>query len=387
MEVQTDMRVLIVHNRYRLVGGEERHISLLHDELARVGVDVDLLTVDSGSVGSSVRSRIALAAGMVYRPRMGRMLKQRLADSPADVVHFHNIQPLLTTAALRAARKSGAAVVMTLHNYRFACPAGTLLRGTDLHDDCLDGSSLACALRNARGTWSESIAYGVAIELQRRLRLLQRWVDAFVTPSRFLAAAAARAGLPAAAIHPIAYGVPLGNGHDRGGRKHALFAGRISSEKGIATLVEAAKLSGVPVLVAGDGPLKSSFAEQPGVRLPGHLSGDALERARDDAAFVVVPSECHEVLPFSALEAAAVGKPIVATRVGGLPEIVTDGHNGLLVDPRSPAALAAAMRRLWENPDFADELGMNAKRRAESAFSLETQTRAVVRLYEEVARS
>lgn len=113
-------------------------------------------------------------------------------------MHFHNIFPLLTPAAMREARRHGARVVLTIHNYRFACPAGTLLRNGHIHEDCIEGSSLLCGLKNSRGVWSESVAYGIALEVQRRLRLFHRWVDAFLAPSKFVAVLIVRAGYSAA---------------------------------------------------------------------------------------------------------------------------------------------------------------------------------------------
>ena len=189
------MRVLIAHNRYRNPGGEERHVDLLQEALLNVGIDARRFERLSAELDTSRRKRLVAGLALTYRPGGGG-IGHTLDEWRPDIVHFHNVWPLLTPAALRIARLKGAATVLTVHNYRFACPGGTLLRNGSLHHSCIDGSSLACALRNPRGALAESIAYGLALELQRRLGFLERWVDAFVAPSEFVGRMLVRAGLP-----------------------------------------------------------------------------------------------------------------------------------------------------------------------------------------------
>ena len=376
------MRVLIAHGAYRHSGGEERHVSLLEEGLLRAGVE--LTTYQPGPVADDLATKVRLAAGLVYRPAAARRLAAELERRPADVVHFHNLMPLLTPAALRAAKRSGAAVVWTVHNYRFACPAGTLLRNGEVHDDCIEGSSLACGLRNARGSRIESAAYGLAIELQRRLRLLERWVDAYVAPSRFVARMLVRAGFPSERIHVIPYGVPTGRAA-AGKPAHAVYAGRLAPEKGVPTLLAAARLApNVPLVVAGDGPLAGVVRDGAAghIRYVGGLDPAEVAGLFTTSSFAIVPSQCHDNLPFAAIEPVAAGVPVVASRVGGLPEIVEHGVNGLLVPPGDPAALAEAMRSLWCDPDRTARLGTEARRIAVERFSLSRQVDRLLDLYD-----
>jgi len=381
---QGALRVLLAHGMYRHPGGEERHVALLEEGLRRAGADVRVYR--RGPAGADFSTRIGLAAGLTYRPSAGRQLARELEGRPVDVVHFHNLMPLLTPAALRAAKRSGAAVVWTVHNYRFACPAGTLLRDETPHDDCIEGSSLLCGLRNARGSLAESVAYGLALEIQRRLRLLERWVDAYVAPSRFIARTLVRAGYPAERVHVVPNGVPL-HRPATGARTHALYAGRLSPEKGIPTLLDAARLAPkVPLVLAGDGPLATAVRNSAAgeVRYMGSLGAAGVADLLQDASFAIVPSRCHENLPFAAIESVAAGVPVVASRVGGLPEIVEHGVNGLLVPPGDPAALAEAMRALWSDPDRTARLGSAARRIAVERFSLTAQTDRLLDLYDKL---
>ena len=374
------MRVLLVHNRYRVAGGEERHVDLLEQSLRDAGADVRRFERDSTELVNSRSRRVAAGMSLVCRPGGGGITPVLKRWQP-DIVHFHNIWPQLTPAAMRIARRSGATVVFTAHNYRFACPGGTLLRGGSIHEDCIEGSSLVCALRNPRGSLPESVAYGIALEVQRRLRLLERWVDAFVAPSAFMAGMLVRAGLPASRIHVIAHGLPAANSPSPPGR-YALFIGRLSEEKGVRTLLEAAQLvPDVPVVLAGGGPLEAVVREAPSTYL-GRLGPGDIRDAICGAAYTIVPSEWYENLPFAALESFAVGKSVIATSMGGLAEIVENGVTGLLVPPRSPDELADAMQRLWTAPDLIRKLGANAFDRAQKEFALATQTGKITALYE-----
>lgn len=377
------VRVLLVHNRYRIPGGEERHIDLLEDSLLCAGFDVARFEVASPDDASRVE-RLRLGFGLTYRPAGARCLREVLAREKPDIVHFHNLFPLLTSAAAREAHLYGAGVVLTVHNFRFACPAGTLLRNGRIHEDCIDGSSLLCGLRNCRGAWGESIAYGMAIELQRRLRLLHRWVDAYVAPSNFVAMMLARAGYPSDRIHTIYHGTPIDQAPSAAG-EFALYAGRLSSEKGIETLLEAAaRVSGVPIVIAGDGPLADLVDLARGGRVIrlGRVHQNVLAKLRREAFATIVPSRCYETLSFGALESMASGTPVIASRLGALAEIIEDEVTGILVPPEDPFALAEATRALWSDRSRAAALGGRAWRYAREHLCPTTQTAKLVGLYE-----
>lgn len=379
------MRVLLVHNRYRTPGGEERHVDLLSRWLQDAAVDVRRFEVASPA-NPSVANRVRLGLTLTYRRAGASLLREALDREKPDIVHFHNLFPLLTPAAAREARNYGCRVVLTVHNYRFACPAGTLLRRGRIHDDCIEGSSFLCGVRNARGRWDESVAYGLALELQRRLRMLHRWVDAYVAPCDFVASMLARAGYPPERIHTIYHGTPIAETTSSGGG-FGLYAGRLSDEKGIRTLIDSKRMvPEVPLVVAGEGPLASFVreAEGDGLAYEGPIAATALTELRRRALFTVVPSQWYEVQPFAVLESMAAGKAVVASRLGGLEEIVEDGENGILVRPGDPSALADAMSVLWRDRARTESMGERALAYARERFSPVAQTMQVIRLYEQL---
>jgi glycosyltransferase involved in cell wall biosynthesis len=381
------VRVLLAHNRYRSFGGEERHVDLLEEGLQQAGVETRRFERASVEAGDTIVRRLSIGLGMTYRPSSARAIRGVLRTWKPDVVHVHNLLPLLTPSILRESKRHGAVVVLTTHNYRLFCPAGGLVRQGEVHDDCVEGSSLACGLRNARDSWAESIAYGLAIELQRRLRLVERWVDAYVTPSAFLGRLLVQAGFPAERVRLIRYGVRVPS-WSRTIPEFALYAGRLTDEKGVRTLVQASRLAPeVPLVIAGDGPLASEVhaAANGAIRYAGFLPADALGQFRAKAAFAVVPSEYPDVLPFAALEALAEGTPVITSDRGGLPEIARDGA-GVVVPAGDAEALASAMRQLWRRSQNEPDFGRSAWESANRRFSLEAQTDRLIELYGELAR-
>jgi glycosyltransferase involved in cell wall biosynthesis len=382
------VRVLLVHNRYRDSGGEERHVDLLEMWLAETGVDVRRFEVQSPDE-PSLLERVKLGLTLSYRPAGSILLREALFRERPQVVHFHNIFPLLTPAAMREARRYGARVVHTVHNYRFACPAGTLVRNGRIHDDCVEGSSLLCGIRYARGIWSESLAYGIALEVQRRLRLMHRWVDAYVAPSNFVARMLVRAGYPGGRIHTIQHGTPIDDTPSPPG-EFALYAGRLSREKGVETLVEACRLApDVPVVFAGDGPLASLVQDQAGgsITYVGRIKPQKVAQLRRAARFTIAPSNCFEVQPFGVLESMASGRAVVASDLGGLAEIVTADVTGLLVPPADAVALASAITTLWSDKARATEMGAAAWDYARVCFSPGKQAHRLLELYEGLVMS
>lgn len=381
------MNVLMAHGAYRFPGGEERHVELLTAGLRQAGARVTRWDVGAVKDGSGLVSLTRLAGGMVWRPGSSRAAHAAVQSANASIAHFHNLLPVLTPAALHGAKRAGAAVVLTVHNYRLFCPGGTLTDARGIHSDCIEGSSLACALRrNPRRSRAESAVYGVAIELHRRLRLVERYVDTYVAVSRYLADVLVRAGFPAARIHVVPTGIPPVD-VVRMAPEYALYVGRLSEEKGIMTLLRAARATpDVPLVVAGDGPLRAEVERSvsKSFRYVGHLGSKELDRLHQRAAFLVAPSECPEALPLAALEALARGVPVLTTRLGGLAELA-DGGGCRTFDAGAPDSLARAMRDMWALASTSDSLSHQALANVRRNYDLSSRTRDILSLYRDIA--
>ena len=311
--------ILLLHNRYRTPGGEERAVEDLAWLIrAELGEPAAVIERDSAALGPA-----RAAAGMLGGGLRPGAIAGAVRRSGARVVHAHNVHPAFGWRALAAARAEGARVVLHLHNYRLVCAIGTCFTHGEDCTRCHGRNTLPGVRLNCRGSRAEAVVYGASLALwQRRLAAA---VDAFVVPSAFALARLRELGAPlgdrAAAIPSVQRSLAPSSAAATG--RFALAAGRLTPEKGFADAIAACARAGVPLLVAGDGPQLEELRALGGdVRFVGRVGAGELALLRRRAALAIVPSRYEEILPLAALEAMAAGLPVVAARAGGLAETV-----------------------------------------------------------------
>ncbi len=339
--------VLFLHNRYRVRGGEERVVEdLLWLVRRQLLEDAQLLERDSASLGRG-RAAIGLLGGGLRPAEVAAAVRR----TGARVVHAHNVHPAFGWRALAAARDAGARVVLHLHNYRLVCAVGTCFnaRGEDCTRcrgrDTRPGVRLGC-----RGDGTEAVAYAAALALWQRRLVAQ--ADAFVVPSAFALARLRELHAPVdpARTHVVGHVVRATAERSRAAQgRHALVVSRLAAEKDVGTAIKACAQAGLPLVVAGDGPLRAdleALAARTGgeVRFAGRIADAELARLRATAALAVVPSRAAETYGLAAAEAMAAGLPVVAAATGALGELVEPAG---LVPPGDTAALAGAARARW----------------------------------------
>jgi glycosyltransferase involved in cell wall biosynthesis len=361
------MRVLVVHNRYRFEGGEERSVELQLAALQRAGVDHALLERSSSEV-----SRPAAALALLRGGRDETDVAGAAGLLHADVVHFHNTLPLFGPRALEQARASGASVVMHLHNLRLFCAIGVAARDGGPCFRCHHRNTLPGLLLNCRESVPEAVVYATA--LARHQPAVFQNVDRFVVPSAYAAGQSARLGVPAERIDVVPHYLPADAFAERSRAdqgEYALVAGRLAPEKGIDTAIEAAALADIPLKVAGEGPAAPQLMELANVigapvDFVGRLGRDGMTRELAGAAMLLMPSRYHEFAGYSALEAMAAGVPVIPSKLGALPEIAGEER---CLPPNDPHAVAARMRKLWCEPDLRRTEGEALIERARAGHS------------------
>ena len=379
----TAPRVLVVHNRYRLHGGEERAVELQLAALQRAGVEHAALFRDSGDAGRVRAARAMLAGG--ERPDE---VAAAVRDLGATAVHVHNMNPLFGPRSLAAAREAGARVVLHLHNFRLFCSIAVCFRDGETCLRCRGRFTLPGAVLNCRGSAPESLVYTAA--LARHQPAVLEAVDRFVTPSRFAAGQLQRLGLPGERLSVVPNYLPAGDfaaSTAAGEGGYAVAIGRLAPEKGFAYAVHAAALSRVPLRIAGDGPLDAELRELAAsldapVELLGRVPPERVRELLRGAAMALVPSVGPDVMPFAALEAIAAGVPVIASRSGSLPEVVGEER---CVERRDAEALAGAMTELWADPAKRAAAGEAALARARERFGEERYLRDLLAIYELVS--
>lgn len=403
--------VLFLHNRYRTTGGEERAVEdLLWLVREHLGEAAELLARDSADLG-----RARAAAGLLRGGLAPAEVAAAVHASGARVVHAHNLQPALGWRALAAARAAGARVVLHLHQYRLVCAIGVCFTQGAECTRCHGRNTLPGMRLNCRASVPEALAYGASLALWQR-RLVEQ-ADAVIVPSAFArerlrelgapldwervhvlapplrmpvgagpsvpaAGADAMAG-PTTVASVAAAGLDVVVGPDAAGDPYALVVARLSPEKGVDVAIEACRMAGMALVVAGDGPERAALraladAGRAGggtVRFVGHVDDAQLARLRAGAAIALAPSRSAETFGLAVAEAMAAGLPVAGSRVGALPELLDDEA---LVAAGDAGALAGAIARLAGDR----AAGARGRERVRSLCAPEVVAKALAELYE-----
>lgn len=322
---------------------------------------------------AGVRARAQLLAHMVHSGSARRGMAQAVQRFRPDVVHLHNIYHQLSPSVLAPLREAGVPAVMTLHDYKLACPTYQLMDGSGRPCmSCVSGGLHHAALRRCGGSAAAGAAAALEVGLHRRFDAYGH-ISRFLCPSRFLADVVRAAGVypdRLAVLHnPID---PRGLLQREHSRRSVTFVGRLSHEKGVDVLVRAVPhlAADVAVDIAGTGPAEASLRQLADQVAPGRITWHGrLDREQvglllASSGVFTVPSRWYENQPIAVLEAFAAAVPVVASRMGGLAELVEDGVTGLLVGPEDPLALARGLTEVLADPIRNEALGHAARRRA-----------------------
>jgi glycosyltransferase involved in cell wall biosynthesis len=340
----------------------------------------------------SLMGKARAAGRVVWSTSARRGMAEVVAAFRPDVVHLHNVYHQLSPSILRPLAERDIPAVMTLHDYKLACPTYQLLDQGVPCQACVGGHFTQAVRRRCKGN-SLTASGLAAFELWLHTTAgAYGPVGRFVCPSRFLADKMAEAGVFPERLRCLPHFIDtsgMDRKRERGGP--VVFAGRLSPEKGVDTLIEAVGRLGLRLEIAGDGPERArlgELAEQlaPGlVRFRGRLPRAEVHRLFRSASVAAVPSRWFENQPMTVLEAFACGIPVVASNLGGLSELITPGIDGDLVPPDNPEALAAAIDRIVSRPSLAMEMGSDARTKVKADFDPARHLAGLTEIYAEAA--
>jgi glycosyltransferase involved in cell wall biosynthesis len=349
---------------------------------------------ETADLGASMPlgTRVSTAIRLIRNGEAEASFARLLDDAKPDVIHLHNTVRQLSPAVLRAASRRGVPVVMTQHDYSLICPQGQLFKGEQgpcTSPNCVRGNPLpAIAYRCIRRRILPSFVAATEYGIHRGSKAYSANVQLLLAPSHFVERSLIVGGFPRSKVRYLPNGMAPGAEPppvpQSGG--HVLFAGRLAREKGLDVLMDAARaMPEVPVVIAGDGPIRQSLeAVAPAsVTFVGQRTADELQSLRAEAVAILSPSSWYENAPITVLEAMRDGRPVIVSSLGGQPELVEEGA-GLAVRPRDAGALVSAIRRVWGDRSLASEMGRASRRRLLALYTLDRHVTELEGIYREV---
>ncbi len=382
------MKILLVHNIYQQSGGEDAVLELEKEMLLDQGNDVFEYTVDNHSI-TGIKDKLATALSVNYSYSAKKKLIKALLEVEPDIVHVHNFFPLLTPSIYDACIEHKVPVVQTLHNYRMMCPGALLMRDGHVCEDCIEGSAYQAVIHACyRESRAASFVLARMVQYHRRHRTWQNKVNRFIALTDFAKNKFIQAGFPENKIivkPNFTITDECNVKQSKSDMCRALFVGRISREKGIGTLLKAWKNISTHLSIIGDGPLLNEvrMSDIDSVSALGLTSSNEVHLKMLQASFLVMPSEWYEGFPMVLVEAYSCGLPVIASRLGGMAEIVEDGVTGLHFEAGNAEDLAEKVRWMACHPEECKKMGGNARKIYEEKYTAEINYKMLMQIYQD----
>jgi glycosyltransferase involved in cell wall biosynthesis len=333
---------------------------------------------------------IKKSAAFIWNTEAKRAMEQTIRDVRPDIIHLHNIYHHLSASILAPIRAARIPCVQTLHDYKLACPNYKMFTEGSPCERCKGGKYMEAVKHHCltAGTAGNVLA-AFEMGMTKAMQSYERTVRTFICPTQFMADKMIAWGEPPSKFTVVPNPADVSATPSLRDGGYVLAAGRLSQEKGLDVLIRAAaQVPDVHVRIAGIGPEEArlkSLAEELGARnvtFLGFLRGVELAEQRVHADAFAVPSVWYENAPLAVLEAMGEGLPVVASRIGGLPELVVDGENGILVEPGNVNEWARALKSIAACPkEVSDGMAAESRRRIETVFAWDAHLSRLEEIY------
>lgn len=377
------MRIVIAHNYYLQRGGED---SVVESEIALLrqhGHEVVVYERNNEDIASSSINKLKLAADTIWSRRTVDDVDRLIKTFAPDIIHAHNTFPLISPSIYWAAKRRQIPIVQTLHNFRLACPQALLLRDGTVCEDCLGKVPWrAVAHKCYRESRAQTAVVAMMLQSHRLAGTWSTQVDRFIALNQFCKSKFIESGLPEEkiSIKPNFVDLPQPLIQERRG---LLYVGRLSKEKGVNVLADAVEKRPTigSIDVIGTGPLETSLRATTNLRMLGPRQSTEVYRAMREAVALVLPSICYENFPRTIVEAFANGTPVIASKLGGMAEIVEHGKTGLLFESGNASELAETMTWAIQHPSLMESMGIAAREKYEQQWSADVNIKLLVQIY------
>lgn len=398
------MRILLVNKFHYLRGGSEKYyfelaqllkskghtvgfFSMKHEENITTGDAEYFVEEIDLNTGSKLK-----ALDVIYSQENKRLMAKALEEFKPDIVHINNFQRQLSASIIDAIKEKNIPIVMTAHDLNPICPASIMLYNGEVCDDCITKGYAQCIKKKCvKGSTLKS-TLGVMEKKYYDIHKVFRKIDCIISPSEFNKNQLVNGKLKYNEIVALHNFVNESERNDYVLGDYAFYLGRLSKEKGILNLIEA--IDDIPdakLLIAGDGPererIEAYISEHKldgRITLLGYQNQDSIHKYITNSRFVVIPSICNENCPYSVLEAMEIGKPIVASRIGGIPELIADGENGYLYKADDINELKEKLTLLLDDDEKVNSFAQKSRELYESYYSPDSYYNELIKIYNKV---
>lgn len=376
----------MVHNKYAVISGEEIMVDRIVNLLRHNNHEVQTFFKNSAEIGNGFLRRASAFFSGVYSFTARREILKELDQFHPDCVQIQNLFPLISPSILSEINSRNIPIVMRCSNFRLICPNGLFLSHGQLCDKCSGGREYWCVFKNCENNIFKSVGYALRNYVARKLKLYTKNISLYIAQTEFQKQYLIKENIPSERIvvipnmssdTNIAVNNNLGD--------YIGYVGRISPEKGIDTLINAAiECNHISFKLAGNyGRMRQLSKQKPkNLDLIGHIDSSALHNFYDNCRIIVLPSICYEGFPSVLIEAMLHEKPIICSRIGGLSEIVDDGITGLLFEPGNSEDLANKIKYLWGRPDLCSKMGRSGREKALREYSKDKYYNRLMNAYE-----
>ena len=388
------MRVLIIHSAYQQFGGEDSVVRAERELLERHGDEVLLHSRHNDEIKEfGVTEKAAFFPQTVYSFRSSGEISDVVHGFKPDVAFVHNVYPLISPSIYHKLHELGVPAVQVLHNFRPYCPNGFFYTQGQICEACKGGNYLnAVRKRCYKDSYALSALYGFALGANRLAGMVNK-IAGFICLTEFFKIKMKEAGVADSKlfVRPnFVYAPPLMPAANGAGQ-YALYLGRLSPEKGCWTLIHAfERLPHVPLKIIGTGPQEQELKDyvrakgMGNIEFLGFKTGDEKWQLLRNSLCLVLPSEWYENFPVTVLEAFMASKPVVASRMGGLPYIVDDERSGLLFETGKVSELAQKIQKLVDDPATAARMGALGRHLSETKYGPEQGYRNLMNIFSQV---
>lgn len=395
------MRILLVNKFHYLRGGSEKYYFELAKLLKNHGHTVAFFSMKNENniktgdreyfvdeIDMNTGSKFE-ALNVIYSKKNKALMEKALEEFKPDIVHINNFQRQLSASIIDAVKEKNIPLIMTAHDLNPICPASIMLYNGEVCEDCITKGYTSCIKKKCIKNSMLKSVLGYIEKKYYDLHKMFCKVDCIISPSEFNKNQLLKGKLKCNDITVIHNFVNETEKTDYTLGDCAFYFGRLSREKGILNLVEAINnIPGARLMIAGDGPEKENIQTyikehklENRITLLGYLNQDEIRENIRKCRFVAVPSIWYENCPYSILETMEIGKPIIGSKIGGIPELIQDGINGFTYEHNDVSELTNKLKKLFNNDETVKQFSKNSKKIFIQNYSAEAYYNKLMAVY------